>query len=123
MLALPKPGRKKKRQRDGDDDHYRAAIKRLHCCSCGKHGPSDPSHLKQGTGERGGAMRSSDRWLVPQCRDCHDQIEAAGTQNETEWFAERGVDALALARELAVAWELNKHVNNLKLAMFKHGGP
>lgn len=40
------------------------------CCSCGRHGPSDPHHF----GPRGAGQKTDDYRVVPLCRTCHDRF-------------------------------------------------
>lgn len=57
-------------------------------------------HLKSHTKERGMAVRSTDKWGVPLCFKCHQEIENAGTKNEVRTFKSWGIEdvhALALA--------------------------
>jgi len=88
-----------------------AHIRTLPCCVCGRRSPSEAHHLKQtGERERGMGRRSSDRWAVPLCPDCHrlgpDAVEDAGSKNEVIWFAQHGVNGKALAETL---WEASPH--------------
>ncbi|MDX2265397.1 MAG: hypothetical protein NW215_10545 [Hyphomicrobiales bacterium] len=109
--AKPKPMRARNPKaaalkREGMSRGYRESVRRLPCCTCGMCPPSDPHHLKNGTGERGMGLKSTDKWLVPLCRECHDDVERAGSTNEPGWFRAHGVDALVLARRLWDAWRL-----------------
>ncbi len=97
--ARPKKTDSWRDRRPGNSDAHLARIRLCPCVHCLKK-PSDPHHLKYGTGERGMALRSTDRFAVPLCRAHHDEVERAGTQNEPGWFAAIGVDALALADAL-----------------------
>lgn len=102
--AKAKAARDPRADREGDCEKHRAAIKRLPCCipGCNKVGV-DGHHLKQ-TGERGGAMRSPDKYLVPLCRmPHHDEVERIGSKNELRWFEDRGIDALQLCGDLWAA--------------------
>lgn len=68
-----------------------ALIRKLPCCVCRRTPAGTVHHLKT-TGERGLAVRSSDKWGVPMCMADHDAVERAGARNELRWFKERGVD-------------------------------
>lgn len=97
-------------RRPGMAPNHLKLIRQLSCCKCGKHGPSDPHHLKKGTGERGMALRSTDKHTVPLCRHCHDEIERLGTRNEPEWF-------MPLAQAL---WASSCNLNRMKLVLAEH---
>lgn len=88
--------------REGNSEKHLAAIRKLPCCvpGCTTVG-CDPHHLKAGTGERGMALRSSDRYAVPLCRHHHDEVERLGSRNEAKWFG--ALDAIELAGALWAA--------------------
>ena len=59
---------------------YMLAVKRLTCCTCGRHGPSDAHHCRdlpdydeRGLYTRlpGAAQKSGDRDTIPLCQTCH----------------------------------------------------
>lgn len=104
--SLLKPDREqRKRQkspaekRPGKDEAYLRLVRQLPCAICKKAPPSECHHVKQ-TGERGGAMKSPDKWALPMCRDDHETLEHQGSRNEIAWFQKRGVDPLTLATGL-----------------------
>jgi hypothetical protein len=72
------------------------------CVVCLKVPAETVHHLKQtGTGERGIGVRSTDRWGVPLCPTCHEQIERVGSRGETAHFLTVWkVDPHSLARSL-----------------------
>ncbi len=118
---------KRRRQlRDGMSAAYLAAIRQLPCCACGAPAPSDAHHLKADTGERGAAMKATDRFAVPLCRGpqgCHTGaggVEAAGSRCEAAWFAERGVKPLVLAARLWTSWTEKKCVSDLRRIVASH---
>lgn len=86
--------------RPGMSDDHLAMIRQLHCCVCDRAAPSDPHHIKAGTGERGTGLRSTDRWAVPMCRTHHDEVERIGSRNERQWFLDRHVDPHELTQAL-----------------------
>ena len=50
-------------------------------------------------------MKAGDEWCVPLCRFHHTHggnecVHHVGSKHELEWFAERGIDATALAKSL-----------------------
>ncbi len=96
-----KRNRDPRADREGNDEKHLAAIRRCPCCvpKCSKMGNNDPHHLKS-TGERGGALRSPDKWAVPMCRFHHEEIERIGSRNELKWFRDKGIDAVELANAL-----------------------
>jgi len=81
-------------------DSHLADIRKLPCCVCGRHPGGEAHHLKAGTGERGGALRSTDRWAVPVCRTDHNEIERIGSRNEPAYFERIGIAPLVLAAAL-----------------------
>lgn len=91
-----------RQRRPGMSVDHLSLIRKLPCCVSLKAPAGEAHHLKSGTGERGGAMRSTDRWAVPMSRLAHDEVERAGSRNERKWFLDRGVDPHELARSL---WE------------------
>jgi hypothetical protein len=63
--------------------------------------PAGTTHHLKDTGERGIGVRSTDRWGVPLCPLCHEQIERVGSRNETAHFLTVWkVDPHSLARSL-----------------------
>lgn len=95
----------KKRERPGNDADHLALIAKLPCCICGRMPGGEYHHLKSGPAkaERGVGLKATDQWTLPMCHSDHIfGIELLGSQNEFDWFAERGIDAEALAIAL---WE------------------
>lgn len=88
------------KERPGMSEEHVECIRSLPCCTCRKRPRSQIHHLKAGTGERGAGLRSTDKWGVPLCGDCHDGVERAGSRNEKKWFEERGLGSNELARDL-----------------------
>lgn len=90
--------------RSGMSEHHLRLIRTLPCTKCMAQDGVEAHHLKQGTGERGMGLRSSDKWAVPLCgpqsQDCHGEIERHGSKNEIDWFNSFGVDPHELARGL-----------------------
>ena len=108
-FKTPREHRKRRKtpaeKRPGDPDYVKK-VKKLPCCVCGAPGPSQIHHLKQGTGERGMAKRSSDKWGVPLCFEHHiNGVERVASQREMVWFQSYGVEPLTLAAALFA----NKH--------------
>lgn len=95
-----------KEKRPGNDPAYLALIRQLPCCTCGMGPPSQCHHLKS-TGERGGGMRSSDKWAVPMCNECHiNGVERHGSKKEDWWFRGKGIED---TQSLAAALYANRH--------------
>lgn len=91
-----------KRVRDSQfgTDGKREWIISLPCATCGKPGPSDPSHVRA----RGmGGVNSGPEWMIPQCRECHSRLDSPGW-GVKRFEAEYGVDLAALARQYADLW-------------------
>ena len=73
----------------------------LPCATCGAPPPSDPSHVKA----RGmGGCNSGPEWMVPQCRRCHDLLDAPGW-GAKRFEADYGVDLTALAAAFTARWQ------------------
>lgn len=88
-------------KRPGMSDDHLALIRKLPCCVTGVTPAGEAHHLKQGTGERGTGMRSSDRWAVPLSHAKHMELERQGSRNEWSWFRAHGItDPLELAAAL-----------------------
>lgn len=69
--------RKPRRPKPGDEPAYKAWIKTLACVVSGKRcGRTDPHHLIDGKGEarKGMGQTAPDKFLLPMCRDHHDQF-------------------------------------------------
>jgi hypothetical protein len=69
------------------------------------------------TGERGIGKKSSNRWAVPLCSECHiNGVERVGSRQEAAWFRERGILCLDLAAALhANSHSLDAMMNVLKM--------
>ena len=102
-LAFPKPKKRPKKKRKGMDKKHLENIRKLPCLVCGDV-PSEVHHLKQGTGERGMGLRSTDRWAVPLCHAHHiNGVEKLASTQEAVWFMSYGIhNPLEIAAEL---WE------------------
>lgn len=91
---------KQKRPRIEDKAHI-AFIKSLRCCVCGKPGP-DPAHIRAasaiyGKRDTGGAERASDKFVLPLCREHHDEQH---DQNEIKFWAKYRIDPFGMALAL-----------------------
>lgn len=91
---------KQRRPRERNEQHLKW-IRTLRCCICGKPGP-DPAHIRSasplhGKRETGGGEKPSDKWVVPLCREHHDEQHK---HNELLWWAGKGIDPFGLALAL-----------------------
>jgi hypothetical protein len=118
-----KPKRQNSRwrdQREGMDDKHLAALRKAPCCSCLKTPAGTVHHLKSQTKERGISVRSTDRWGVPLCFRCHQEIENAGTKREIKTFQGWGIaDVHALALAL---WGTAGDVSKMVRIIIEHRG-
>jgi len=100
-----KPSAEEKREREAPG--HLEKIRALPCCipGCNAPAPSQAHHLKC-TGERGIGKKSSNKWVVPLCHECHIHgVERVGSRQEVAWFRERGI----LCLDLAAALHANSH--------------
>ena len=86
-------------ERPGMSEEHLALIRQLPCVSCLVLPAGEAHHLKC-TGERGMSVRSTDRWALPHCHNCHMEIESRGAKQEIAYYGSFGVDPLALAEAL-----------------------
>jgi hypothetical protein len=86
-LSLPEPRRVR------DREHVRS-VSQKPCLVCGRR-PSDPHHLRFAQ-SRALSRKVSDEYVVPLCRGHHREVHRCG--DETEWWRNRGIDALRVAR-------------------------
>ena len=101
-----KPSRQMRRE--GNDPKHLAFVRKLFCVLCGARIFIQAHHLKQGIGERGIGMKSTDRWVLPLCSAagrrlgrCHAMIENIASVHEIATFARLGQpDPRGLAAEL-----------------------
>lgn len=112
-----------RKSRPGNDPAHLENVRQLPCCICGSRRNVEAHHLKS-TGERGMALKSTDRWAVPLCAiPHHAEVERIGSRNEMGWFVEHGgFDALELAKGL---WGVRGNLEAMLriLAAFRGGTP
>lgn len=87
-------------KRECEAPGYLEKVRQLPCCipGCNAPPPSHAHHLKC-TGERVIGKKSSNRWAVPLCYECHIHgVERVG--QEAAWFHERRIHCLDLAAAL-----------------------
>lgn len=104
-LKAKKPSAHALREREAP--RYLEKIRKLRCCipGCDARPPSQAHHLKC-AGERGVGRKSSNRWAIPLCYECHiNGVERVGSRQEAAWFRERGI----LCLDLAAALFANSH--------------
>jgi hypothetical protein len=99
-----KPERRQSRWRDkrpGMSVPHCELVRECPCVVCLRVPAGTIHHLKEGTGERGIGVRSTDRWGVPLCPEHHAEIERLGSRQETWHFLNNwSVDPHSLARSL-----------------------
>lgn len=119
VRGAKKPHRNSERykQRPGMSEQHLALVRKLPCCGCGRRPGGQPHHLKSGTGERGTGLRSTDRWTVPVCFDCHETVERAGTRQEVATFAKWGIDPHVLAQDL---WAATGEIGRMNAIVAAH---
>lgn len=93
-------GKQKKRPRDQDKNHL-AWIRTLPCVITGNR-PVDPAHVRYadpvyGKRETGKAEKPDDKWVIPLCREKHDEQHS---MNERIFWARHGLDPLRIALAL-----------------------
>lgn len=105
------------KSRPGMSDKHLDLIRGLPCSVCLVPPRSEAHHLKQGTGERGMGLRSTDKHAVPLCNEHHHEVEHAGSRNERDWFRSFGIDALGLALAL---WAASGDLDQMKRIVEAH---
>lgn len=78
------------------DKEHRRFVSRQACLVCGR-APSDPHHLRFAQ-PRALGRKVSDEFTIPVCRLHHREIHRHG--DETKWWAQLGIDPLAIALAL-----------------------
>lgn len=105
-------------KRDGNCEKHLAALRKCPCVATLRMPAGEVHHLKQGTGERGAGMRSTDRWGIPLSRTAHEEVERAGSRNEPAMLAKWGIDdALQLASDL---WRASPDVPTMTRIIYAH---
>lgn len=108
----------KRAARPGNSEAHLEALRKCPCIVTLKTPAGEVHHLKQGTGERGAGMRSSDRWGVPLSRTPHEQVERVGSRNEEKWFREHGIESVI---DLAAAlWAASPDVAKMTKIILAH---
>ena len=85
-------------------------VRQLPCCVCGRGGGVDPHHLRGYQLGRGMGKKSDDKWVVPLCRNHHNEVHTVGTKKELEWFEEYGCP-YSLATQL---WDNTGDISAMK---------
>ena len=105
LKALPKVG-------TGMTRSHLKCVRQIPCCKCGVGGGrSDPHHLRGYNLGRGMGKKSDDKWVVPLCRPCHNDVHQYGTKEELKFFEEIGCP-YSLAQQL---WEETGDVQKMKM--------
>ena len=69
---------------------YLRSLRELPCLVCGLT-PGGVAHHLLRAEDRGVGLKTSDKYAVPLCNDCHTQLHMTG--DERRYFDTRGVDA------------------------------
>lgn len=110
-----------RREREGMSESHLADVRKCDCLGCGRvcqAGVIQPHHLLR-TGDRGMSRRSADRWAVPLCFLCHDPRQSGSVHHsgdEDAWFAQRGIDARAVA---AALWTERGNLEAMRRVVFR----
>lgn len=73
---------------------YTAWVKRQRCCGCGK--PADDPHHITGHGFGGAGIKASDLFVIPLCRECHQELH----NDRKAWEEKNGSQLLWVVRTL-----------------------
>lgn len=94
--------RDKRLDRPGNCEKHLAAIRRMPCAIPGCNVVGCDAHHLRDTGERGGAIKSPDKYTIPLCHITHhlEGVHSVGTKLELRWLKDRGIDGLELAAAL-----------------------
>jgi len=94
-----------KRPKPIDHETHRNQVRRLPCCCTGRWDGIQAHHLvRDPNGEHCAARRSGDPWAVPLYWEAHAKLHD-GPLDEPAFFAQYGVDQIAVARKL---WALTE---------------
>ena len=97
-----------KRKRQSAQTHLRW-IRNLPCLATGSYARVEAAHVRysdplHGKAETGMARKSDDKWVVPLCAEAHREAKSAQhNSNERQWWEDRGIDPLQVAKELWAA--------------------
>jgi hypothetical protein len=104
-------------------ESHRLFIKRLPCCVCGSANTElvDPAHIRaasafHGKRDVGAGETADDRWILPQCRNCHDQQHR---EVELEFWRRHGIDPFLLA---LILWGLTGDEYEARQVIVLHAG-
>jgi len=99
---LKEKNRDKRADRPGNCEKHLAAIRRMPCAIPGCNVVGCDAHHLRDTGDRGGAIRSPDKYAIPLCHIAHhlEGVHSVGTKRELKWLADHGIDGLGLAAAL-----------------------
>jgi len=111
--------RNKRADRPGNSEAHLVCIRKLPCVCCGVLDErNDPHHLLSGTGERGMAIRSSDRWTVPVCRIHHDELHAVTGKGEARFF--RSFGYASVIDLCAALWAVTGDLEKMRRVILAH---
>ena len=82
------------------DPAYLKWVRTFPCAACGKAGPSHAHHLTHAQPKARG-LKAGDQFTLPVCQTHHQDGPQSihGHGNEREWWAVRGIDAIALSEK------------------------
>ncbi len=80
---------------------YLAHVRGKPCVHCGQ--PGEPHHITFAQPKARG-MKVGDQWVVPLCRDHHDQLHRGGFPERTFW-ALLGIDPMKWAFDSFQRWK------------------
>lgn len=110
--------RDKRADRDGNSEAHLANLRKCRCCIPGCRKRGETVHHLKATGQRGGGLRSPDRYGLPMCAEHHlFGVERAGSRNELDWFAKHGIEALELASSL---WHARGSLDAMQRIVLAH---
>ena len=93
------------------------AVRQLWCVVCGIGGNTDPHHLRSLAYGRGMGRKSHDKYCVPLCRPCHEDVHMVGSKEEPKWFRDEGIEAEELALEL---WDNTPDAAAMKKVLLRY---
>lgn len=85
---------------------FLAFLRQQRCCACSAPPPVEAAHIRAPCPERskretGTGEKSSDRWAVPLCSDCHrNGMYALHRVSEGWFFDNAGIDPFQVAADL-----------------------
>lgn len=124
----PKPAKRPKQRarratrRQGMSAHHLVNVRKLPCACCKCTNESvEAHHLLDlddlAPAERGMALKSTDRWVIPLCRSHHDQLHYYGSGREKAFLFGMDVHGPTLA---AALWEARDNPQAMRRIVLQH---